>query len=309
MLVRAKALHDVVVIGAGAAGVSAAMECFDIQLDVVVLEAARTVGGQIGEIPHTVRNVAPAVEGNDALVEALARHAATLGDRLRLDQPVTGVDLTAGLVYAGTHRYRTRSVLVATGSRRRELDSAPDGSFGGDVTYLVEPHLARFAGLPMAVIGGGDSAVLDALDLAAAGSPVMLIHRSPDLTARQNLVERVRVEDRITEMAAWTLDDLVGSERLQGIDVSNPGSGEHRRIDVGGLVLKLGRQPCVGLVHDQLDLGSHGGITVDTDLRTSDARTFAAGDVVEGAYERIATAIGQGSLAARSILHYLESSP
>ncbi len=309
MLVRVKALHDVVVIGAGAAGVSAAIECFDIQLDVVVLEAARTVGGQIGEIPHTVRNVAPAAEGNDALVEALARHAATLGDRLRLDQTVTGVDLAAGLVDAGTHRYRTRSVLVATGSRRRELDNAPDGSFGGDVTYLVEPHLARFAGLPMAVIGGGDSAALDALDLAAAGSPVMLFHRSPRLTARRNLVERVRAEDRITEMAAWTLDSLVGSERLQGIDVSNPSTGEHRRIDVGGLVLKLGRQPCVTLVHDQLDLGSHGGITVDANLRTSDARTFAAGDVVEGAYERIATAIGHGSLAARSILQYLESGP
>jgi len=309
VLVRANALHDVIVIGAGAAGVSAAIECFDIQLDVVVLEAAGTVGGQIDEIPHTVRNVAPAMDGNDALVDALARHAATLGDRLRLGQTVSRVDLGTGLVEAGTHRYRTRSVLVATGSRRRELENAPDGSFGGDVTYLVEPHVARFAGLPMAVIGGGDSAVLDALELAGAGSHVTLIHRSPRLTARQNLVERVGAEDRITEMAGWTLDGPVGSERLHGVDVMNPSTGEHRRIDVGGLVLKLGRQPCVDLVRAQLDLGTHGGIAVDTDLRTSDARTFAAGDVVDGAYERIATAVGQGSLAARSILEYLESCP
>ena len=86
-------------------------------------------------------------------------------------------------------------------------------------------------------------------------------------------------------------------------------TGEHRRLDVGGVVLKLGREPCVDLVRDQLDLGAHGGIAVDADLRTSDPRTFAAGDVVEGAYERIATAIGQGSLAARSILAYLESRP
>jgi thioredoxin reductase (NADPH) len=307
--VRTEALHDVVVIGAGAAGVSAAIECFDIQLDVVVLEAASRVGGQIDQIPHTVRNVAPGMDGNDALVEALARHASTLGDRLQLDQTVTRLDLASGQVDAGTYRYRARSVLVATGSRRRELENAPDGSFGGDVTYLVEPHLERFAGLPMAVIGGGDSAVLDALELAAAGSSVVLIYRSPYLTARRDLVERVRAEGRITEMAAWTLHMLVGSDHLQGIDVSNGGTGEHRRLDVRGVVLKLGREQRVDLVRNQLDLGTHGGIVVNADLRTSAPRTFAAGDVVEGAYERIATAIGQGSLAARSILAYLESSP
>jgi thioredoxin reductase len=307
--VRDEALHDVVVIGAGAAGVSAAIECFDIQLDVLVLEATTKVGGQIDEIPHTVRNVATALDGNDALVDALARHASILGDRLKFDQTVTRIDLAAGLVDAGAHRYRTRSVLVATGSRRRELENAPDGSFGGDVTYLVEPHLARFAALPMAIFGGGDSAALDALALAATGSPVTLVHRSPQLTARRDLVERVRAEGRITEMAGWNLDKLVGSDRLQGIDVSHFSTGEHQRLDVRGVVLKLGRAQRVDLVRDQLNLGVRGGIAVDAELRTSDPRTFAAGDVVEGAYERIATAMGQGSLAARSIVTYLRSSP
>jgi thioredoxin reductase (NADPH) len=307
--VRDEALHDVVVIGAGAAGVSAAIECFDIQLDVLVLEATSKVGGQIDQIPHTVRNVATAWDGNDALVDALARHASIVGDRLKFDQTVTRIDLAAGLVDAGVHRYRTRSVLVATGSRRRELENAPDGSFGGDVTYLVEPHLARFAGLPMAILGGGDSAALDALALAATGSPVTLVHRSPQLTARRDLVERVRAEGRITEMAGWNLDKLVGSDRLQGIDVSHFSTGEHQRLDVRGVVLKLGRAQRVDLVRDQLNLGVRGGIAVDAELRTSDPRTFAAGDVVEGAYERIATAMGQGSLAARSIVTYLRSSP
>ncbi len=303
----AETLHDVAVIGAGAAGVSAAIECFDIKLDVVLLEAGSQVGGQIDQIPHAVRNVAPAPDGNEALVDALARHASMLGDRLQLDRTVTRVDLGAGLVEAGTHRYRARSILVATGSRRRELDSAPDGSFGGDVTYLVEPYVARFAGLPMAVFGGGDSALLDALELAAAGSPVTLVHRSPRFTARSDVVERVRSEGRITDMAGWTLDRIVGSDRIKGIDIVEPSTGERRQLEVAGVVLKLGRAPCIDLVRDQLDLGTHGGIAVNDDLRTSDPRTFAAGDVVDGAYARIATAIGQGALAARSILNFLES--
>jgi thioredoxin reductase (NADPH) len=301
-------LHDVVVIGAGAAGVSAAIECFDVQLDVVLIEAANQVGGQIDQIPHTVRNVAPAPDGNRALVDALARHASALGDRLILDRVVTRLDLDAGLVDVGKHLYRARSVLVATGSRRRELENLPDGSIGGDVTYLVEPHMARFAGVPMAVIGGGDSAVLDALTLAGAGSSVTLVHRSPGLTARPDLVDRVRSEGRISELAGWTLDKPVGSDRLEGVEVSSAATGEHRRLEVGGVVLKLGRQQRVDLVREQVELGVRGGIAVDAHLRTSHPRTFAAGDVVDGAYERIATAVGQGALAARSILRYLESS-
>jgi thioredoxin reductase (NADPH) len=305
--VPAETLHDVAVIGAGAAGVSAAIECYDIKLDVVLLEAAGRVGGQIDQIPHAVRNVAPAPEGNQALVDALARHASTLGDRLQLGRTVSRVDIAGGIIEAGSGRYRARSVLVATGSRRRELGSAPDGSFGGDVTYLVEPHLARFAGRPMAVLGGGDSALLDALELAEAGSPVTIVHRSPLFTARRDVVDRVRSDGRITEMAGWTLDSLVGSDRIKGIDIVEPSTGEHRRLEVGGVVLKLGRAPCTDLVRDQLDLGAHGGIAVNRDLRTSDPGTFAAGDVVDGAYERIATAVGQGSLAARSILNFLAS--
>ena len=302
----AEALHDVVIIGAGAAGVSAAIECFDIQLDVMVLECAGKVGGQIDQIPHTVRNVAPAPDGNDALVDALAHHASILGDRLQLDRKVTGIDLDGGTVVAGAQTFRTRSVLMATGSRRRELANAPEGSFGGAVTYLVEAHLARFAGLPMAVFGGGDSAALDALALASAGSSVTLVHRSPHLTARPDLVDHVRSEGRITDMAGWALGTLVGQGRLEGVEVTD-GAGERRRLDVDGVVLKLGREPRVDLVRDQLELGAHGGIAVDAALCTSHPQAFAAGDVVEGAYERIATAIGQGALAARSILRHLGS--
>jgi len=298
----------VIVIGAGAAGVSTAIECFDIKLDVVVLEAADKVGGQIDQIPHDVRNVAPAPDGNEALVGALARHASTLGDRLVLGQPVTGLRLDTGVVVAGARQYRTRSVVLAAGSRRRELDHAPEGSFGGYVTYLVEPLIERFAGLPVAVYGGGDSAVLDALTLAGTGSAVTLVHRSARITARPDLLEQVRSNGQITEMAGWTLETLIGSDALEGVEVSNVGTGERDHLAVKGVVLKLGREPSVDLVRGQLELGAHGGVVVDAALRTSHHRTFAAGDVVEGAYERIATAVGQGSLAARSILRFLESS-
>ena len=300
-------LHDVVIIGAGVAGVSAAIECFDIQLDVVLLEGAGKVGGQIEEIPHTVRNVAVAPEGNRALVEALSHHAATLGPRLVVDRPVSEVDVDRGFVAAGSDRYRARIVLVTTGSVRRQLEGVPDGSFGGDVTYLVEPRLEHFARRPVAVFGGGDSAVLDALALSDTGSSVFLIHRAPVLSARRDIAQRLRSDRGITNMGGWTLERLVGSDRLAGVEVTNCTTGERRSLDVCRVVFKLGRQPRVELVRDQVELGRCGGIAVDAALRTSHPRTFAAGDVVDGAYERVATAAGQGSFVAHSILHFLQS--
>jgi thioredoxin reductase (NADPH) len=305
--VAADGVHDVIVIGAGAAGISAAIECADIRLDVLVFERAERVGGQIEEVPHTMRNVVTAEMGNDKLLAELAGHAATLGDRLHVREPVSRVDLAAGTVDAGEARYRARTLLVATGSRRRELDLAPDGSHGGDVTYLVEPHLDRFAGRPMVVFGGGDSAALDAVALAEAGSAVTLVHRSPRLTARHDVIERVRSSDHITELAGWDLSRLVGATQLDSVEISNRSTGEPRVIPARGIVLKLGREKCVELVKEQVELGDHGGIRVDSALRTSNSRTFAAGDVTEGAYERVATAVGQGSFAAHSILDRLQS--
>ena len=300
-------MHDVVIIGAGVAGVSAAIECADIEVDVLLLDGANHVGGQISEIPHTVRNVALAPDGNAGLVQNLARHVGTLGPRFRLNRSVTEVDLDDGLVVAGDSRYRASRVLLAMGSRRRELEAAPDGSFGGDVTYLVEPHVEDFAGRPAAVFGGGDSAVLDALALADTGSSVFLVHRSPQLTARGDIVGRLRSQPRITEMSGWTLERLIGVDHLEGVAVSNGTTGERRQLGIERVVLKLGREPTVGLVHGQVELGRRGGVVVDASLRTSHPRAFAAGDVVEGAYERIATATGQGSLAARSILNSLQA--
>ncbi|MBV8295462.1 MAG: NAD(P)/FAD-dependent oxidoreductase, partial [Acidimicrobiia bacterium] len=157
------------------------------------------------------------------------------------------------------------------------------------------------------VFGGGDSAALDALALADAGSSVFLVHRSPRLTARRDIIGRLESQPRITEMSGWTLERLIGGDRLEGAAVSDGTTGQRRHLDVERVVLKLGREPMAGLVHGQVELGRHGGVVVDASLRTSHPKAFAAGDVVEGAYERIATAMGQGSLAARSILNSLQS--
>jgi len=296
----------VVIIGAGVAGVSCALECVDIQLDTLVFESAPQAGGQLDEIPHSIRNVATTHFANgQAMQNGLEESAAILGARLRRSTPITRVDLAEGWVEADGASVHTRAFVLATGTSRQELPAAPDGAFGGDVTYQLEPRRERFVGREVVVIGGGDSGTLDALELARAGSAVKLVHRSPELTARDDIVEQVAREPLIQQLAGWELESLHGGERLEEV-VLRHADEQRLQVPAGGLVVKIARVPRADLVHGQLDLDRHGAIVVDSELRTSRAGVMAAGDVVANAYPRIATALGQGVLAARSVLRYLQ---
>jgi thioredoxin reductase (NADPH) len=299
--------HDAVIVGAGPAGVNCALECHDIQLDTVVFEAADEPGGQLGEILHSVRNVAAGRFPNGlALRDALEESAAILGPRLRRRAPVARVDVAARLVELddGT-QVRGKALVIATGTARQQLAAAPDGAFGGDVTYQVESRSEQFGGRDVIVIGGGDSATLDALELARRGSRVKLAHRAPALTARDDILDQVRREDRIEDLPGWQLELLHGGEHLEAVTLTRA-NGERMRAKADGVVVKIARLPRTEIVRGQLDLDRSGAIIVDEQQRTSAPGVFAAGDVVAGAYARVAAALGQGSVAARSVLRHLQ---
>jgi thioredoxin reductase (NADPH) len=299
--------HDVVIVGGGPAGVNAALECQDINLDVVLVETASTLGGQLIEISHSVRNVATGrYADGQALRAGLQRAAEPLGDHVRLQHAVTAVGLADGWIQAGGQRLYGRAVLIATGTTPQHLPVAMNGSFGGDVTYEVESEPDHFAGRPVVVVGGGDSATLDALFLASTASSVMLAHRSPELTARQDIIAQVRAEKRIEDLPGWEVESVAGGRRLESVTLVHAATGERRTVTAGGLVVKISRDPPTQLYRGQLDLDRRGFILADRELRTSCPGVFAAGDVVSGAYWRVSYALGQGSLVSRTILRYLQ---
>ena len=299
--------RDVVIVGAGVAGISCGLECFDIQLDTVVVETDERPGGQLVEITHPLHNVATgSFPDGSTLRDSFEQSAAILGDCLRRSHHVTRADLGERWIEVDGARIRGRALVVATGTRAQQLPGAEEGAYGGDVTYHLEARPDQFVGRDVVVIGGGDSGTLDALELAKAGSKVTLVHRGLALTARHDIVERVRNEPRIDELGGWELDALDGGDRLEGVTLVRRADGPRRRLAAGGLVVKIARAPRTDLLRDQLDMDRAGAIVVDRDMRTSREGVFAAGDVVAGAYARVAAALGQGSLAARSVLRYLQ---
>jgi thioredoxin reductase (NADPH) len=298
--------YQVVIIGAGMAGLSCALECYDIHLDTIVLEMEAEVGGQITEIPFHVRNLAAGgYDDEHPLLPAVERSAAILGDQARRSWLVDRVDLGERWVESAGRRLAADAIVIATGVGIRRLPAADDRAFGGDVTYQLGSDLAQFAARPVVVIGGGDNASLDALALAQTGSKVTLVHRSERVSSRPDIAGQLRDDPRITELAGWELDAVGGDDRLEEVVLVNPATGERRSVKAGGLVVKVGKAPRTELFRGQLEVDRSGAVVVDETLATSRPGVFAAGDVVAGAYWRIATAIGQGSLAARSVLRRL----
>lgn len=294
--------------GGGAAGVNAALECKDINLDVMLLEAGPELGGQLPEITHPVRNVASGrYAGGRELQASLQDVARLLGDRVRLGHRVGAANLAEGWVEAGGDRFHGRALLIATGTRPQHLAPAPEGAFGGDVTYHVETDPNRFTGRPVVVVGGGDSATLDALYLAPMATSVVLVHRSEALTARHDIVASVRGDKRIEELPGWEVETLRGVDHLEEVVLVQPATGQRRTVPAGGLVVKISRDPCTEPFRGQVDLDHRGFVITDRDLRTSRPGVFAAGDVVSGAYWRVSSALGHGSLVSRTILGYLQT--
>lgn len=299
--------HDVVIVGGGAAGVSAALECSDIQLDVVLLEATSALGGQLAEITHPVRNVAAgSYADGPALGAGLQRAAEVLGDSVLLEHKVSSAGLAEGWVEAGGQRFTSNATLIASGTVPQRLPGAVDGAFGGDVTYSVENDLSRFRGRPVVVVGGGDSATLDALALAQTASSVVLAHRSGRLTARRDIIADLRAEQRIEDLPGWEVESVHGHEHLEEVVLVDTTTGARRTVPAGGLVVKVSRDPSTEVFRGQVDLDRRGFVVVDGQLATSCPGVFAGGDVVSGAYWRVSSAFGHGSLVSRTILRFLQ---
>jgi thioredoxin reductase (NADPH) len=297
---------ECVVLGAGPAGLSAALWLRKLGVEALVLEGRDALGGEVARVSLPVRDYLglPAIDGRAFLRAALASlEAADL--TVRLGTPVGRVDARRREVHLGDEVLAAPTLIIATGLTRRGLGLPGSEELRGrGLSDSATRDRALFAGQPVAVVGGGDGALENALLCAACCPRVFLIHRRAAFRARPEFVRRVAAEPRIEVLAGSAVVGLErAGDRLAGIELASPAGP--RRLAVPWLVVKVGFVPNTAVLGGTVALDAAGYVIVDRLLGTSAAGVFAAGDVANPRAPCIATAVGDGAMAARGVAELL----
>jgi thioredoxin reductase (NADPH) len=295
-------VRDVIIIGSGPAGYTAALYAARARLNPLVFEGSVTSGGALMNTTD-VENFPGFPDGvlGPDLMDSLRKQAERFGAELVTDD-VTEVDLSASpkVVKAGSDTFLARSVIVATGSSYRELGIPGEKRLSGHgVSWCATCDGFFFRDQDIAVVGGGDSALEEATFLTRFARSVTVVHRRDALRASAIMQDRARANPKIRFAWDSVVTEVVGEDRVAGIRLLNTKTGEESFIEVSGIFVAIGHDPRSELFTGQLELDDEGYLVVDQpSTRTKIPGVFAAGDVVDHTYRQAVTAAGTGCSAA-----------
>jgi len=304
-------VHDVVIVGSGPAGYTAAIYAARAQLSPVMYEGSITAGGALMNTTE-VENF-PGFEngimGPD-LMDAMRKQAARFGTQLITDDIVEmKLDGEVKTLKDGSgNTLRARSVILATGSAYKEIGIENEKRLSGrGVSWCATCDGFFFRGQEIAVVGGGDSAMEEANFLTRFASKVVLIHRRDTFRASKIMVERAEANPKIEFLFNTEVIDVLGEEKVSGLKLRNTLSKEESVRDFTGLFVAIGHIPRSELVRGQITTNSEGYVEVDgRSTRTNLKGVFACGDLVDYTYRQAITAAGSGCQAALDAERFLD---
>ena len=304
-------IHDLVIVGSGPAGYTAAIYAARAQLSPIVLAGSVSAGGALMNTTE-VENYPGFVEGvlGPDLMTRMQEQAERFGADIRYED-VTALDLDGEIKRVTTDDgvYETRTVIISTGSEYRKLGIDGEERLSGHgVSYCATCDGFFFKDQDIAVVGGGDSAMEEALYLTRFARSVTVIHRRDQLRASAVMAERAKANPKIS--FAWNsrVVGLSGRQSLESVTLEDTATGERRELAVTGLFVAIGQIPRSELVAGALELDKAGYIVVrPPSQRTAIPGVFACGDVADPHYQQAVTAAGSGCRAALDARHYLEN--
>jgi thioredoxin reductase (NADPH) len=303
-------MHDVIIIGAGPAGLSAALWCDELGLDTLVIEQAAEVGGQLLRVHNPVENYLGLRAANGRELRDL--FAAQVEDKefdLWTEAEVESVDLKAKRVRLRSgEELQSIALVIATGVRRRRLGVPGETEFEGrGVLESGRLDREKVKGEDVLVVGGGDAAAENALLLAEVCATVTLVHRGKSLGARAEFAERVKGDHRINVFTETTLRAIFGGERVESVEILRAGALKPMRMAVRGVLVRVGVEPNTELFKGQLHTDERGYVVIDGEQETSAEMVFAVGDVSNPLAPTVSGAAGAGATAAKVIASRLNS--
>jgi thioredoxin reductase (NADPH) len=302
-------VRNVIIIGGGPAGYTAALYTARANLQPLVIEGFNW-GGQL-MITSDVENYPGYADGvvGPVMMQDFRRQAERFGAEFVTDD-VTRVDFSERpfRVWVGDEEHRADAVIVATGASARQLGLESELKLQGrGVSYCATCDAAFFRDKIVTVVGGGDSAMEEALFITRFARKVLLVHRRQDFRASPIMVDRVRQNENIELVLDSVVEEVLGDDKVTGIRVRNLLTGEVGDLDTDGFFVAIGHDPNTALFLDQLDHEPGTGylVTNPRSTATNVPGVFAAGDVQDHTYRQAVTAAGSGCMAALDAERYL----
>jgi thioredoxin reductase (NADPH) len=297
-------MHDVVIIGAGPAGLSTAFWCDELGLDTLVLEQAEQIGGQLHRVYNPIENYLGLKTQNGAeLLELFSKDVDDAEFDLWTGTNITSVDLKARRISLQSgEKLQSIAIVIATGVRPRQLGVPGEKEFAGK--GMIESGTRDrelFTGQDVCVVGGGDAAVENALWLAEVCPTVTLVHRGKKLRARRELAERLQPNNHVTVFTESVLTRIIGDEAVQAVEIQRKEGLKPFQLAVRGVLIRIGVEPNSELFREQLETDEKGFIAVNSQQETSVPMIFAVGDVSNPVAPTISGATGAGATAAKAI--------
>jgi thioredoxin reductase (NADPH) len=306
----ASEVRDVIIVGSGPAGYTAAVYTARANLKPLLLAGSVTAGGELMNTTD-VENYPGFPDGimGPDLMENFEKQAARFGTEIQFED-VTDLDLDGDVktVTIGTgETFKARSIILSTGSAYRELGLPNEKRLSGHgVSWCATCDGFFFKDQDIAVIGGGDSAMEEALFLTKFAKSVTVVHRRDALRASKIMADRALAHEKINFVWNTGVEDVLGQDKVTALRLKNLVDGTESELAVTGVFVAIGNDPRTDLVKGKLELTAEGTIAVDgRTSKTSVQGVFAAGDVIDPTYRQAITASGSGCVAALDVEHYL----
>jgi thioredoxin reductase (NADPH) len=304
-------MYDVLIIGAGPAGLSAARWCDELGLDTLVLEQHEEVGGQLLSVHNPIDNYLGLHADNgrelrDLFVEQTKACDFDLWTNVEIDR----VDLKAKRISLKTgEELQSIAMIIATGLRRRRLGIPGEIEFEGrGIIESATRDRDLVKGKDVCVIGGGDAAAENALLLAEVCPTVTLVHRARKMRARRGLTEQLHTNHCITVFPESVVRRIIGGDHLEAVEIERAGALKPFQMAVQGVLVRIGFQPNTDDFQSQLEMDESGYLIVGSQQETSVNNVFAIGDVANPLAPTIAGAVGAGATAVKVIASRLNAS-
>jgi len=297
-------MHDVIIIGAGPAGLSTAFWCDELGLDALVLEQSEAIGGQLHRVYNPINNyLGLKARNGEELVERFTADVDSADFDLWTQTSISSVDLKAKRVsLASGEDLPSIALVIATGVRARKLGVPGEKEFAGKgMIESATRDRELFAGQDVCVVGGGDAAVENALLLAEVCPTVTLVHRGKKLRARPEFTEKLQSQHCITVFTESVLTRIMGGERVEAVEIQRRQGLKPFQLAVRGVLIRIGVEPNTELFREQLETDAGGYIAVNSQQETNVPMVFAIGDVSNPVGPTISSATGAGATAAKVI--------